>query len=101
MVGNYNFINENHLLFLISPTMQSKIYRRHSTESQIRDPYCAETDAGIRRLRDHRAPACQVVEQIMEDLNARSKREQEELLRSQASARASTPFLFGPLGQRV
>lgn len=37
----------------------------------------------------------------MEERNARLKREQEELLRSQAAARASTLFPFGPLGHRA
>lgn len=37
----------------------------------------------------------------MKDLNAILKREQEEPLRSQAPARASTLFPFGPLGHRA
>lgn len=37
----------------------------------------------------------------MEDLNGHLKREQEELLRSQAAARASTLFPFVPLGHRA
>ena len=37
----------------------------------------------------------------MKDLNARLKREQEELLRSQAAARVSTLFPFEPLGHRA
>ena len=37
----------------------------------------------------------------MEDLNARLKRKQEDLLRSQAAARASTLFPFGPLGHQA
>ena len=37
----------------------------------------------------------------MKDLNARLKREQQELLRSQAAARASTLFPSGPLGHRA
>ena len=37
----------------------------------------------------------------MKDLNARLKREQQELLRSQAVARASTLFPSGPLGHRA